>query len=328
MIKIGTEKHRSILPFLLTSVLAATAAFLPWSNLLSFRLPDRLQDGLTIFFGILIEALPFVVLGVTVSILIQRYVTPDRLQRFLPKSPLLAFPIVSLLGMVFPVCECGNQPVARQLMRQGMRPSHAITFLLGAPILNPVVMLSTFVAFRYNPALVAARFILGFLVAVLVGVYFYYRGDSDITTATIEDPAHCHPDHNHGGVNHFVNELTEMLGALAVGAIIAAAVQVYVPRSLLLDLGSSPMAAIVVMMVLALVVSLCSTVDAFFALSFSSTFSSSSLLAFLVFGPMIDFRAISLLSRSFKPRAILTMTVLVAELVFASTLLLHHWGII
>ncbi|CAN5128672.1 permease [soil metagenome] len=328
MFKITSEKNSSALPFFLSSALAAAAAFFPWGKFLTFRLPDHLQDGLTIFFGILIEALPFVVLGVTVSILIQRFVTADRLQRFLPKSPLLAFPVVSLLGMVFPVCECGNQPVARQLMRQGMRPSHAITFLLGAPILNPIVMISTFVAFRYSPALVAARFILGFLVAVLVGIYFYYRGDSDITTAEIEDPEHCHPDHNHGGVNHFVTELTEMLGALAVGAIIAAVVQIYIPRSMLLGLGSSPMAAIAVMMGLALIVSLCSTVDAFFALSFSSTFSSSSLLAFLVFGPMIDFRALSLLSRSFKPRAIVTMTVLVAELVFVSTLLLHHWGIV
>jgi uncharacterized membrane protein YraQ (UPF0718 family) len=326
--KLATGKNNSFLPFLISTALAATAAFLPWKSLIRFSLPDRLQDGLTIFFGILIEALPFVVLGVTVSILIQRFVTPDRLQKILPKSPLLAFPVISMLGMVFPVCECGNQPVARQLMRQGMRPSQAITFLLGAPILNPVVLLSTFVAFRYSPALVAARFILGFLIAVAVGIYFYYRGDSDITTAEISDPEHCHTAHSHGGVTHFVTELIEMLCALGIGALIAAAVQVFVPRSLLLELGSSPVAAIVVMMVLALIVSLCSTVDAFFALSFSSVFSPSSLLAFMVFGPMIDFRSLSLLSRSFKPKAIATMTLLVAEMVFASTLLLHHWGII
>lgn len=318
---------KPLLPFVVSTLLAVAVAVLPLVDQ-EVVLPDHLQDGLTIFFGIIIEALPFVILGVIVSILIQRFVTPARLKKFLPRSPLLAFPVVSLLGMVFPVCECGNQPVARQLMRQGMRPSHAITFLLGAPILNPVVMVSTVVAFKFTPELVAARFIVGFLVAVLVGLYFYYRGDTDITTAEIHDPEFCETGHAHGGITHFVTELTEMIGALAIGAIIAAIVQVYVPRSLLLDLGSTPVAAILVMMGLALIVSLCSTVDAFFALSFSATFSSSSLLAFLVFGPMIDFRAISLLSRSFTPRAILTMVVLVTELVFTASLILNYWGIL
>jgi uncharacterized membrane protein YraQ (UPF0718 family) len=113
-----------------------------------------------------------------------------------------------------------------------------------------------------------------------------------------------------------------------LGALVAAVIQVVIPRTFLVGLGSTPVAAILMMMVLALVVSLCSNVDAFFALSFANTFSSSSLLAFLVFGPMVDFRSLALLTRSFKPKTIVTMSVLVAELVFVIALFLHHTGIL
>jgi uncharacterized membrane protein YraQ (UPF0718 family) len=305
--------------------LAGLVVFLPWSRFLHYNLPSKVQDALTIFIGIIVEALPFVLLGVLVAALIRRYISAERLSKFVPKHPLLAFPVVALLGLLFPVCECGNLPVARQLIRQGMRPSQAITFLLSAPILNPAVIISTYAAFRFSPSILVARLALGFIVAVTVGLYFYWRGDADVVNKVVEGEA-C--EHNHRGLGGIVDELFEMLSALSLGAGIAALVQVLIPRSILLTLGHSPVAAIAIMMLLALIVSLCSNVDAFFALSFASTFSASSLVAFMVFGPMIDFRSLALLTRSFRPKAIITMAVLVAELVFFLTLLLHHSGLL
>jgi hypothetical protein len=285
-----------------------------------------IQDGITIFMGVVLEALPFVLLGVLVSAGLRRFATPERVAAILPKHPLLAQPVAALLGVALPVCECGNLPVARQLIKQGMPPSAAITFLLSAPILNPAVFISTYAAFRFAPDLVASRFILGFIVAILVGWFFRWQGEKGVVLAEVEKEIAC--VHHHGGVRQIVDEFFEMFSALAVGAGIAAIVQIVVPRAALTELASNPLLAISVMMLLALIVSLCSNVDAFFALSFSGTFPASSLLAFLVFGPMIDFRAISLMRRSFTTRTIVIIILLVAQLVFLSTLALHYTGIL
>lgn len=282
------------------------------------------QDGVTIFMGVVLEALPFVLLGVLVSAGIRRFATPERVARFMPKHPLLAQPVAALLGIALPVCECGNLPVARQLIKQGMAPSQGITFLLSAPILNPAVFISTYAAFRFAPDLVASRFILGFLIAVLVGWFFAWRGEQNVVLPEVEKEIGC--AHGHGGVRQIVEEFFEMFSALALGAAIAALVQVAVPREVLTNLASNPLVAISVMMALALIVSLCSNVDAFFALSFAGTFPASALLAFLVFGPMIDFRALSLMRRSFTNRTIAIIAILVAELVLIGSLIAHYGG--
>jgi uncharacterized membrane protein YraQ (UPF0718 family) len=288
--------------------------------------PSLIQDGVTIFMGVVLEALPFVLLGVLVSAGIRRFATPERVSRWIPKHPLLAYPVAALMGIALPVCECGNLPVARQLIKQGMAPSQAITFLLSAPILNPAVFISTYAAFRFSPDLVAARFILGFLVAVLVGWFFAWRGEAKVVVPEVASEIGC--AHGHGGVKQIVEEFFEMFAALSLGALIAAVVQVTIPRAVLTDLASNPALAIAVMMGLALIVSLCSNVDAFFALSFAGTFSASALLAFLVFGPMIDFRSLSLMRRSFTTKTIITVSILVAELVFLGSLLAHYGGFV
>jgi uncharacterized membrane protein YraQ (UPF0718 family) len=306
---------------------AAVVAAVPWQAKLHYILPDQLQNGLSIFLGIIIEALPFVLLGTLVSAGMRRFLSEDRLAKLIPKSPWLAYPSAALIGLLFPVCECGNLPVARRLIRQGMPASQALTFFLAAPILNPAVIISTWAAFRFEPSVVVGRLVCGFLIAVAVGAYFHLRGDGDMLSRFSADPEDfC--QHEHAGVNGIVDELLEMVAALSLGAAIAAVVQVAVPREALLALGTSPVTAILVMMVLAVVVSLCSTVDAFFALSFASTFSTASILAFLLLGPMIDFRTIALAGRTFSTRVITEMGILVMELVFFLTLILHNLRII
>jgi hypothetical protein len=120
-----------------------------------------------------------------------------------------------------------------------------------------------------------------------------------------------------------VQELRELGGVLVLGSAIAAVVQVAVPREIILSLGQGPVTSILAMMLLAVVVSICSTVDAFFALAFASTFTSGALLAFLVFGPMIDLKALGLMLSVFKGRAILYMFALAAQLTFLLTLFVN-----
>lgn len=312
------------------SILACAVLFsaIPWQAHLHYILPDRVQNSLSIFFGIVIEALPFVLLGVLVSAGMRRYLTGDRLNSILPKSPWLAFPMSALIGLLFPVCECGNLPVARRLIRQGMPPAQALTFFLAAPILNPAVIISTFAAFRFDLPLVAGRIIGGFVIAILVGGYFSLLGRTHILSNITDNDESCEHDHSLNSINSLADELFEMLAALAIGAGVAAVIQVAVPRTALLALGTTPVTAILVMMVLAVVVSLCSTVDAFFALSFASTFSAASLLAFLILGPMIDFRTVALARRAFNGKAIAEMAVLVIELVFIFALAAHHFQLL
>jgi uncharacterized membrane protein YraQ (UPF0718 family) len=122
------------------------------------------------------------------------------------------------------------------------------------------------------------------------------------------------------------NTLAEMreLGAILVmGSAIAAVIQVWVPRDIILNLGQGPVSSILAMMALATIVSICSTVDAFFALSFAATFTGGSLLAFLVFGPTIDLKAIGLILTIFQKRAVIYMFILTAQLTFLSCLFIN-----
>ena len=119
---------------------------------------------------------------------------------------------------------------------------------------------------------------------------------------------------------NLLQEFSELGGMLIFGSAIAAIIQVFVPREIILGLGQGTITSIMAMMLLAAIVSICSTVDSFFALSFAATFTSGSLLAFLVFGPTIDIKSIGLMASIFKPKIIIYIFTLVAQLTFIFTL--------
>ena len=102
-----------------------------------------------------------------------------------------------------------------------------------------------------------------------------------------------------------------MLKVLCLGAVIAGLTQVFVPRDVLTGVGGHPVFSILAMIALAFIVSLCSNVDAFFALAYSSTFTAGSIVAFLVFGPMIDIKMLTLMQTTYKARLLAVMTIVV-----------------
>ncbi len=128
-------------------------------------LPTRAQDGLTLALSVLIESLPFVVLGVLLSIIVQVWVPPGAIERWMPRAPWARRAVLSLLGMLIPVCECGNVPFARGLLMRGFRVSDTLTFLVAAPIVNPIVIISTHAAFGFSDGILVARLVGGFLIA-------------------------------------------------------------------------------------------------------------------------------------------------------------------
>ncbi len=287
----------------------------PWS------LPNQLQDLLTLSISVIIESLPFVILGVLLSILVQVWIPDTWIMRILPRTPILRRAAISFLGMFLPVCECGNVPLARGLLVKGFTVSESMTFLLAAPILNPITIITTHQAFGFDGGILVARVVGGFVIANVIGWLFSRHPDQD-SLLTPRFAAECRmPDaHEHDATrlgksaDLFTREAAVIMPALFIGSVLAGLVQVAVPRSVLISLGSNPLWSVLVMMLLAFIISVCSNVDAFFILPFASTFLPGSIAAFLVFGPIIDIKMLSLMRTTFTTRTLVQLTVVVALL--------------
>ena len=128
----------------------------------------RLATGWAIFQGLLIEALPFLLLGVTIAGLARWLVPQSTWVRRLPRHPLLAPLVGALLGFALPACECGNVPVARRLLASGAPLGTGFGFLFAAPVLNPIVLASTWAAFPDKTWLLWARPAGAFLIALFL----------------------------------------------------------------------------------------------------------------------------------------------------------------
>jgi len=283
-------------------------------------LPTRLQDGLTLSISVLIESMPFVVLGVLLSIVVQVWVPPGAIERWMPRRAWARRMALSLLGMLVPVCECGNVPFARGLMMRGFTVPETLTFLIAAPIVNPIVIITTHQAFGFDDGILIARLVGGFAVANLIG-WLYSRHPDPDGLVTERFAASCElandPDATRGfdrgrrSLAQFVVELRAVMPALIIGSALAGAVQVLVPRSALLAIGSNPALSIVAMILLAMIVSICSNVDSFFALSFASTFTPGSIVAFLLVGPLVDVKMLALLRTTFRSKVLVGLVVIV-----------------
>ncbi|RLK52101.1 permease [Microbacterium telephonicum] len=284
-------------------------------------LPTRLQDGLTLSTSVLIESLPFVMLGVLLSIVVQVWVPPGVIERWMPRRAWARRAVLSLLGMLIPVCECGNVPFARGLLMRGFGVPETLTFLIAAPIVNPIVIITTHQAFGFDDGILIARLVGGYLIANLIGWLYSRHPDAEgmLTErflATCEIVETQITDGTSGGkgrrsLAQFVVELRAVMPALIVGSALAGAVQVLVPRDALLAIGSNPALSILAMIALAMIVSICSNVDSFFALSFASTFTPGSIVAFLLVGPLVDVKMLALLRTTFRTRILAGIVVIV-----------------
>lgn len=301
----------------------------------SIVLPNVIQDTITLSLGVLYEALPFVILGIILSTLIQTYLRQSTLIRLLPKKPVFRRAALSFSGTFMPVCECGNVPLARGLMIKGLRPQDVITFLLAAPIINPVTILTTIHAFSTNKNVVIIRVIAAFLIANIIGWLLNNVPRNQLITDNFE--AVCHEsshkkiqrklplrEHIQIFASRFREESETLIPSLVMGSVIAGVIQTLIPRSILTSISSEPVLAIFMMIVLAFIVSICANVDAFFALSLSGIFPMSAIIAFLVFGPMIDIKILSLLRTTYTPRALATITVLVFMGSMLTGLVVHY----
>jgi uncharacterized membrane protein YraQ (UPF0718 family) len=260
----------------------------------------RMQTWTTVFVSVLVQAVPFLVFGVVLSAVIAVFVPRSFWARALPKHPALAVPVASIAGVVLPGCECGSVPIAGSLMRRGVAPAAALAFLLAAPAINPIVLVATAIAFPNNPEMVLARGVASLIVAVLMGwlwlrlgrtdwIRLPHRPDLDDMSRGRAFWAACRHDIMHAG------------GFLVVGAAAAATINVVIPEQWLQSLADNPALSVIALAVLAVLLSICSEADAFVAASLSQ-FSLTSRLVFLVVGPMVDLKLISMQTGVFGRR--------------------------
>jgi uncharacterized membrane protein YraQ (UPF0718 family) len=252
----------------------------------------------TIFVAIAVQAMPFLVLGVTISAVIAAYVSPSLIPRLLPDRAMFAVPVAAAAGAALPGCECGSVPIAGRLVSRGAAPAAALAFLLSAPAINPVVMVSTAAAFPDNPEVVLARFVASFLAAVVVGLVWSRFGRDELLDRVRRR------QHQHEGprlqvlVLRAEHDLLSAGGFLIIGAATAATLQTVVPRSVLQTVAGNEFVAVVAMGLLAVVMAICSEADAFVAARLTQ-FSLTSRLAFMVVGPMVDVKLVALQTGTF-----------------------------
>ena len=285
-------------------------------------LPDRLHTFVTIFLGIFIEAAPFLLLGALASGFVEAFVRPEALARLLPRNPVLAVLAGAGLGIVLPVCECGIVVVVRRLLAKGLPLRVAVAFLLAAPVVNPIVFASTLTAFGAGKMLLA-RFVLSFAIASCIAFLFGAARPSQVLSGAPPGAGSGagagEHGHHHGPLDGDAARPLARVGAalgaaaddlfdvgrfLIVGSLLAAALQALVPQEAILGVASGAVSSVMVLSALAFVISVCSTVDAFVALSFVGTFTPASILAFLVFGPMVDIKSALMFSTIFRPRVV------------------------
>ncbi|MTT32106.1 permease [Terrilactibacillus sp. BCM23-1] len=298
----------------------------------------------TIFISILIEAIPFVVIGVFISAFIQMFISEKMISRIIPKNRYASVVMGTCMGALFPACECGIVPITERLVKKRVPLHSAIAFMLAGPIINPVVIFATYVAFGNSWQMVIYRCGLAIAVSIFVGlmVSFIFKEDQlrDFIDHKLKkyrdhhdhdhDHEHGHDHHHHskptilakikGTFDHAVDEFFSVGKYLVFGAFIASAMQTYVKTSTLLTFGDTKVMAILVMIVLAFIMSLCSEADAFVASSFRGTFGPSALSAFLVFGAMVDIKNLIMMLSTFKKRFVVTLIFLITVSVFVGAL--------
>ena len=311
---------------------------------------EKVSTAWAIFQGLLLEAIPFLLLGVAIAGLARWLVPQTAWVHRLPKNPLLAPITGALMGFALPACECGNVPVARRLLASGAPMGTAFGFLFAAPVLNPIVLASTWAAFPDQPWLLIARPVGAFVIAVLLSLLLVQLPETQLLeSALLSERRMSQPlsrvgllQRSGGLIGDPLSEIApaqterlrpvevleqssreflDLLALLVLGCLIAALVQTWLPRSWLLAVGGAPTGSILALMLLAVVVSVCSSVDAFLALGFAAQVTPGALLAFLLLGPVVDLKLAGLFTVLMPPRAI-AITAMAASL---GVLLIGQW---
>ena len=293
-------------------------------------MPGRLNELAVVFVSIVLQSQPFVLLGVFASAVVQRYLSAERLSRWLPRDRLSVVLLASGFGFVAPVCDCGVIPLARRLGAKGLPLYATTTFILAAPVVNPVVLASTAVAFQGDWTIVGLRMAMSLSVAVTVGLLAatLMPDAPPLSVPGAALAAASREDRRRGAladvVEHAAAEYVDISLFIVLGALFTAVTQTFVPRGDLVTLGSSRIGSVAALMPLATLLSICSEADAFVARAFAATFSTGALLAFMTIGQIVDLRNGLLLFRTLPGRLVALIVVVAYGLIFVESLAVNR----
>jgi uncharacterized membrane protein YraQ (UPF0718 family) len=298
--------------------------------------PDNVKDIIINFTSIFYEALPFIILGSIISGVLEHIVPQAWTTKFIPKNRILAIALGCLLGLVFPMCECGIVPVMRRLLRKGVPLSCCVAYMMAGPVINVVVIASTIVAFTaydggwYVVGLrIGQAFVVAFVTALIVDWQYRQHGVELLVPAA--RPVDQNDNDNAALAGRKLAMITEtalhdfvdITVFLTLGAALASVTRLFfTPDDVANFAVARPVAAILVMMLLAFVLCLCSEADAFVAASFS-TLPPAPKLAFLVLGPMLDIKLLVLFTRVYRARLIWIIVASVIIQTFVYNLIVH-----
>ena len=293
-------------------------------------MPESFSVFSAIVTAIFLEAMPFLAIGALLSGAIEVLVSTEFLTKRIPKSTPGSIALGIAAGCVLPTCECGVVPVVRRLIKKGVPAPMAIAYMLSAPILNPVVLVSTFVAFRGSVIMLTGRVGIAIVVAAVMGFAakscgtVLRNGNGNNRSNTNDHNACCSHGQKHRISQillHAGNDFASMVPFLILGAVASGLFKAFTPQTVFTAFTSSQTLQVSGMMILAVLLSVCSEADAFVAASFQP-FSAASQLAFVTLGPMVDLKLIGMYAALFTRRFFWMLMMVPAAIIFLISIIL------
>ena len=290
-----------------------------------------IKDISIIFISIFFESLPFLLLGALISSIIENFISDETFAKLIPKNKILGSLVGVFLGLFLPACDCAVIPVSKRLIKKKVPINVAISFMLSSPIINPVVLLSTYYAFyNTNPKIFWFRLLFGIIISLIIGIIMgLLFNKKKVTINSIDCDCEHHHEIHPKGIKHILKsifkhtaiDMFEVVKYLMFGALIASISQVLLPRNILIIFNDNPVLSILILMLFAYLVSLCSTSDSFVGRTLLSSFTTSSILAYLLLGPMIDIKNTIVLCGNFNKKFVITLISLIFSVIFIFSLL-------
>ncbi|AJF29290.1 MULTISPECIES: permease [Clostridium] len=282
------------------------------------------------FVDIMMDSTPFIVLGAIISGVMQIYISNETIRKCIPKNNIIGYFGAALIGLIFPICECAIIPITRALIKKGVPLGFAMTFMMAVPLINPIVIMSTYTAFNDNISMVIARTVGGFVGAILIGVIMTLlqgRRQYLLMDRLVDNKSYCNCGCNDNGImkcdgnkfklllEHSVKEFLDIMKYLIIGAFLATAFQVLVPTSIFDNISNGKMLSIIFMMLLSFLLSLCSEVDAFIGKNLLNQYPFCGVVAFLIFGAMLDMKNLIMLFGTFRKEFVIKLSITIVSVV-------------
>lgn len=286
----------------------------------------------TIFISILIQGIPFILLGSFVSAIIQICISKDTFIKIFPKNIFFSCIVAAFSGVLFPICDCGTIPVVKSLIKKKVPIAAAITFMLSAPIVNPIAIFSTFYAFHGMISVMICRVFAGIIIAILVGLImqFSIKKEEDILLNTTNEIncncVFCNSDYNSSQGKfkklkaifiHAGDEFFNTGKFMIIGTFLSSIFQTVVSINNNMYLPNDNRSSLIIMILLSFLLSVCSTSDAFVAKGFLKLFSTNSVMGFLVVGPMLDIKNTIMLFGNFKKKFVIKLIFFILVISFS-----------